>query len=157
MYEEFAFFHRNGAMELLKNYIDNMTSGSSTLFGFTNHNGQWKKLLANSKHTEVYEALMFAVENFFQLQGVICARIGKGVANLPAIQKSGGSLTMYWMNKREWDHHYLNSEQTSINFKQLIGENYPNARFIQLVYTDEVEFPVNEVSSSSTSEQTPIN
>ena len=63
---------------------------------------------------------------------------------------------MYWMNKREWDHHYLNSEQTSINFKQLIGENYPNARFIQLVYTDEVEFPVNEASSSSTSEQTTI-
>jgi hypothetical protein len=78
----------------------------------------------------------------------VVIRLGKGNSTLSELYSGCNSLIIYWTKANTMDFQFVRLEGTKVNLRQLIGENYPNTRFIQIMLPSEEQYQVQQTVDS---------
>ena len=145
------------AQHHIQHHIENMTKGVVLVLGSVKAiNGSWTNTASTTKHFATFEASLCLASVVFQLSNTAAVRLGYGVRNLPAKSEFVTSTLLFWTEAYSKAIEYQHSEQTSVNFVGLVGQEWTKVRFIQfLQVTEEDEFlikpPEDDVMSNSSS------
>ena len=148
------------AQQVLQEFVDNMKAGpeNTMLLGNIPSNTGWRMSKVTERHQMVYQAAVVVAELIFQLQNLAAVRIGKGVRTLSKKSEYAASMTVFWTAAGTRSLEFLNSEDTSVSFVAMLGQNWTNVRFVQyLTVTAEDDFQnsikedevMSDVSSTS--------
>ena len=96
----------------------------------------------SGKNCEIKDALLFLMPNYFEGCHATAVRIGKGDRKLSLLDGFANSLVMYWMSGNSYEYHFAEFPGTQVDFRDLVGEKYPNVRYLQLLLVSEDHFPV---------------
>ena len=148
------------AQQVLQEFVDNMKAGpeNTMLLGNIPSNTGWRMSKVTERHQMVYQAAVVVAELIFQLQNLAAVRIGKGVRTLSKKSEYAASTPVFWTAAGTRSLEFLNSEDTSVSFVAMLGQNWTNVRFVQyLTVTAEDDFQnsikedevMSDVSSTS--------
>jgi len=89
------------------------------------------------------------VLNTFKVSRVVAARLGKGNATLPQLPFSTGQIFIFWFTDPTDLQFYENSDTNAINLRTVIGERYPQARYIQLLTSNMENYNMQQYDMNS--------
>ena len=112
--------------------------------------------MLNPKQTEPYEALMFLLPNYFEGCYATAVRTGKGDRKLSHLEGYANSLLMYWYSGRSYEYHFAEFAGTEVDMRHVVGDKYPEVRYIQLLMVSDDNFPVNSTVDSLSSPTAPV-
>jgi hypothetical protein len=93
---------------------------------------------------ELHEATWHVVSEYFGMPDAVAIRLGKGNSTLSELYSGCKSLIIYWTKANTMDFQFVRLEGTKVNLRQLVGENYPNTRFIQIMLPSEEHYQVQQ-------------
>ena len=75
---------------------DSLSKGSLVQVGFLQRGDRWISVAGNSRFPELFSVVKFFAENHLQLTGVVAARLGHGVRELPPLKGYTSSMVLLW-------------------------------------------------------------
>jgi hypothetical protein len=138
---ELQFYGTAGAMQVVQSYLDKWSTKRIT---FRND------VSPGNDHDikELHEATWHVVSEYFGMPDAVAIRLGKGNSTLSELYSGCNSLIIYWTKANTMDFQFVRLEGTKVNLRQLIGENYPNTRFIQIMLPSEEQYQVQQTVDS---------
>ena len=154
---ELVYLNAGNAIDVVTNFVEHQTVGSvPTLFGFTADNKEnWRVTRASFTHQDVFDALNYLVLNTFKVSRVIAARLGRGNATLPALPFSTGQIFIFWFSDPTDLQFYENQDTNAINLRTVVGERYPQARYIQLLTSNLENYNMQQYDMNNALQQYP--
>ena len=134
---ELQFYGTSGAMRVVQSYLDKWTDRPIT---FRND----VKPGNDAEIQELHEAIWHVVGNYFGIPDAVAIRLGKGNSVLSELYSGCKSLIIYWTKANTVDFQFARLEGTKVNLRQLVGETYPNTRFIQIMLPSEEHYSVQQ-------------
>jgi hypothetical protein len=137
---ELLFLNAKGAFAVVRDYVESKECGSApTIFGYIWQNSPgWTLTKASKTHGLVFEALNFLIKNTFRFEGVVCVRLGKGLATLADADFAQRSFLMYWEQVHPEEFQLLDTDKTSLNLREIVGTNFLSVCFVQFLMTVEL-------------------
>ena len=95
---------------------------------------------------------LILIKHTFQLDNVIAVRIGFGVATLPAVPHADRSLMVYWDVNQPGNYQMIDMNSTSVDLRQIIGEDYRRMQFMKILMHDDETFKTYETKTDMSSQ-----
>eukprot|EP00435_Cladocopium_sp_Y103_P057491 s245_g19.t2 len=122
------------AQQVLQEFVDSLKPGITFTFGnvYSAQEG-WRLAKPTAAHNMVYQAAVVVAECVFQLQNLAAVRLGVGVRTLPEKKEYTASTLIFWMASNTKSLEFHCSEETKVSFVGLVGQSWPQTRFVQFL------------------------
>lgn len=125
--------HQN-AQEIVCDFVQKLKPGTTISLGHIKDKRNEDKLsAAASKHPEIFAAAMHVATTVFQLNDVICIRVGKAVRNTSHHPECIASLTVNWTDSNTKALQFCTQETAKVSFANVVGQERPKVHFMQFV------------------------
>ena len=115
-------------------FVDRLTPGTVITLGqVKTAEGQWVVTPQTAQHRAVHDAAMFIAETVFQLTNVACVRVAKAVRALTARSEFNNSMLLWWSSDGSRQISFLHSEASKLAMPNVIGQNWTDARLVQML------------------------
>ena len=124
----------NQAQMYVQAFVDRLTPGTVITLGqVKTAEGQWVVTPQTAQHRAVHDAAMFIAETVFQLTNVACVRVAKAVRVLTARSEFNNSMLLWWSSDGSRQISFLHSEASKLAMPNVIGQNWTDARLVQML------------------------
>ena len=135
---ELQFGSTKQAFEVIRSCIETRKPGIGPL----------KFDMTELKKSAVFEALLFILPSYFDGCPATVVRIGRGDRKLSHVDGFANSLIMYWVSGNSFEYHFAEFEGTQVDLRHLVGNDFPNIRYVQLLMVPTDHFPAKETVDS---------
>ena len=124
----------NQAQMHVQDFADRLTPSTVITLGqVKTAEGQWVVTPHTAQHRSVYDAAMFIAETVFQLTNVACVRVAKAVRTLTARSEFNNSMLLWWTSDGSRQISFLHSEASKLAMPTVIGQDWTEARLVQML------------------------